>query len=73
MNFMTTIAVFYKNMKRFVVTIFNLRYHSINKVNIAFTNKQLVTLDSVYQKVKTKLNTESFMIISWSPVDEFSV
>ena len=60
-------------MKKFVVTIFNLRYHGFNKVNIAFTNEELVTLDNVYQKVKTKLNTEQFMIISWSPVDEFSI
>ena len=60
-------------MKKFVVTIFNLRYHSFNKVNIAFTNEELVTLDSVHQKVKTKLNTEHFMLISWSPVDEFSI
>ena len=59
-------------MKKFVVTIFNLRHHGFNKVNIAFTNEALVTLDNVYQKVKTKLNTEQFMIISWSPVDEFS-
>ena len=60
-------------MKRFVVTIFNLRHHSFNKVNIVFTKEELVTLDSVYQKVKTKLNTESFMLMSWSPVDEFSI
>lgn len=60
-------------MKKFVVTIFNLRYHSFNKVNITFTNEELVTLDNVYQKVKTKLNTEQFMLISWSPVDEFSI
>lgn len=60
-------------MKKFVATVFNLRYHSINKVNIAFTNEELVTLDSVYQKVKTKINTGSFMLISWSPVDEFSI
>ena len=60
-------------MKKFVVTIFNLRYHSYNKVNIVFTNEELVTLDNVYQKVKTKLNTECFMIISWSPVDDFSI
>ena len=73
MNFMTTIAVFYKNMKRFVVTIFHLRHHGFQKINIVFTNGEMITLDSVYQKVITKLNTESFMIISWSPVDEFSV
>ena len=60
-------------MKKFVVTIFNLRYHSFNKVNITFTNEELVTLDNVHQKVKTKLNTESFMLISWSSVDEFSI
>ena len=58
-------------MRKFIVTIFNLRYHSVDKVNIAFTKEELVTLDSVYQKVKTKLNTESFMLISWSPVDNF--
>ena len=58
-------------MKKFVVTIFNFRYHSINKVNITFAKEELVTLDSVHQKVKTKLNTESFMLISWSPVDDF--
>ena len=73
MNFMTTIAVFYKNMKRFVVTIFYLRHHGFQKINIVFTNGEIITLDSVYQKVIAKLNTESFMIISWSPVDEFSV
>lgn len=60
-------------MKRFVVTIFNLRYHSFDKVNITFTKEELVSLDCVYQKVKTKLNTESFMLISWSPVDIFSI
>ena len=60
-------------MKRFVVTIFNLRYHSFDKVNITFTNEELVSLDCVRQKVKTKLNTESFMLISWSPVDIFSI
>lgn len=58
-------------MKKFVVTIFNFRYHSFNKVNITFTKEELVTLDSVNQKVKTKLNTESFMLMSWSPVDDF--
>lgn len=60
-------------MKRFVVTIFNLRDHSFNKVNITFTNEELVSLDCVHQKVKRKLNTESFMLISWSPVDIFSI
>ena len=60
-------------MKKFVVTIFNLRYHSFNKVNITFTNEELVTLDSVHQKVETKLNTKHFILISWSPVDEFSI
>lgn len=59
-------------MKRFVVTIFNLRYHSFDKVNITFTKEELVSLDVVHQKVKQKLNTESFMLISWSPVDIFS-
>lgn len=60
-------------MKKFVVTIFSLRHHNFQKVNVVFTNGEIVTLDSVHQKVITKLNTESFMLISWSPVDEFSI
>lgn len=38
---MTTIAVFYKNMKRFVVTIFHLRHHGFQKINIVFTNGEI--------------------------------
>jgi len=60
-------------MKKFVVTIFSLRHYNFQKVNVVFTNGEIVTLDSVHQKVITKLNTESFMLISWSPVDEFSI
>ena len=59
-------------MKKFVVTIFNFRYHSFNKVNITFAKEELVTLESVFQKTKTKLRNELFMVISWSPVDDFS-
>ena len=58
-------------MRKFVVTIFNLRNHGFQKVNIVFTNGEVVELDSVYKKVKSKLNTESFMLMSWSPVDDF--
>lgn len=60
-------------MRKFVVTIFNLRNHGFQKVNIVFTDGEVVELDSVYKKVKSKLNTESFMLIAWSPVDEFSI
>ena len=60
-------------MKKYVVTIFSLRHHNFKKVNVVFTNGEIVTLDSVHQKVITQLNTESFMLISWSPVDEFSI
>ena len=58
-------------MRKFVVTIFNLRNHGFQKVNIVFTNGEVVTLYSVQQKVITKLNTDSFMLMSWSPVDDF--
>lgn len=60
-------------MRKFVVLIFSLRYHNFQKVNIVFTDGEVVTLDSVQQKVITKLNTDSFMLMSWSPVDEFSI
>lgn len=60
-------------MRKFVVFIFNLRNHGFQKVNIVFTNGEVVELDSVYKKVKSELNTESFMLMSWSPVDEFSI
>ena len=58
-------------MRKFVVLIFSLRYHNFQKVNIVFTDGEVVELDSVYKKVKSKLNTESFMLMSWSPVDDF--
>ncbi len=60
-------------MRKFVVFIFNLRNHGFQKVNIVFTNGEVVELDSVYKKVKSELNTELFMLMSWSPVDEFSI
>ena len=60
-------------MKKYVVTIFSLRHHNFQKENVVFTNGEIVTLDSVYKKVKSKLNTESFMLIAWSPVDDFSI
>lgn len=58
-------------MKKFVVTIFNFRYHSFDKVNIEFAKEELVTLENVLQKAKAKLRGELFMVISWSPVDDF--
>lgn len=58
-------------MKKFVVTIFNFRYHSFDKVNIEFAKEELVTPENVLQKAKAKLRSELFMVISWSPVDDF--
>lgn len=58
-------------MKKFVVTIFNFRYHSFDKVNIEFAKEELVTPENVLQKAKAKLRNELFMVISWSPVDDF--
>lgn len=60
-------------MRRFVVTIFNHRYMSLQKVNILFAEGELVSLDSVHRKVINKLNTDGFMLIAWSLVDEFSI
>ena len=45
---------------------------SFQKVNIAFAEGATVTLSGVQKKVIEKLNSDSFMIIAWSPVDEFT-
>ena len=45
---------------------------SLQKVNILFAEGELVTLDSVHKKVIDKLNTDGFMLIAWSSVDEFT-
>ena len=59
-------------MRRFFVTIFNHRYTSVQKVHIVFAEGEMVTLDGVQRKVINKLNTDAFMIIAWSPVDELT-
>lgn len=59
-------------MKRYFVTILNHRHMSFQKVNIVFAEGEMVTLDSVQRKVIDKLNTDAFMIIAWSPVDDFT-
>lgn len=58
-------------MRKFVATIFYLPNHSFKKVNIVFTDCEIVTLEKVYQKVIAKVESNQFMLISWSPVDEF--
>lgn len=59
-------------MKRYIATIFNHRQTSLQKVNILFAEGELVTLDSVQSKVQDKLRPATFMLIAWSPVDEFT-
>lgn len=59
-------------MRHFYVTILNHRYMSFQKVNIAFAEGATVTLSGVQKKVIEKLNSDSFMIIAWSPVDEIT-
>ena len=58
-------------MRKFVATIFYLPNHGFKKVNIVFTDGEIVTLEKVYQKVIAKVESNQFTLISWSPVDEF--
>ena len=59
-------------MKKYVVTVFNLRTHGLQKVNIVFADGVSVTLEGVIRKVENRLGPASYIIIAWSPVDEFS-
>ena len=45
---------------------------SFQKVHIVFAEGEMVTLDGVQRKVINNLNTDAFMIIAWSPVDELT-
>ena len=59
-------------MRRFFVTILNHRHTSFQKVYIVFAEGEMVTLDGVQKKVIDKLNSDAFMIIAWSPVDDIT-
>ena len=59
-------------MKKYVVTVFNLHTHGFQKVDTLFADGEIVTLYSVTKKIMDKVGPGSFVIIAWSPVDEFS-
>jgi hypothetical protein len=60
-------------MKKYVVTVFNLRTHGLQMVDIFFLGIGIVTRNNVTRKVADKLGQGSFVVIAWSPVDEFSI
>ena len=57
--------------KLFIVTIFDFRHHSYQKVNARFMGDEKVTLLSIQEKTENYLQRNDFMLIAWSPVDEF--
>lgn len=57
--------------KLFIVTTFDFRYQSYRKVNVRFMGDEKVTLLSIQEKTENYLQRNDFMLIAWSPVDEF--
>ena len=57
--------------KLFIVTTFDFRYQSYRKVNVRFMGDEKVTLLSIQEKIENYLQRNDFMLIAWSPVDEF--
>lgn len=57
--------------KLFIVTTFDYRYQSYRKVNVRFMGDEKVTLLSIQEKTENYLQRNDFMLIAWSPVDEF--
>lgn len=57
--------------KLFIVTTFDFRYQSYRKVNVRFMGDEKVTLISIQEKTENYLQRNDFMLIAWSPVDEF--
>ena len=57
--------------KLFIVTTFDFRYQSYRKVNVRFMGDEKVTLLRIQEKTENYLQRNDFMLIAWSPVDEF--